>query len=111
MNCAICLKEIKPGRKLKVVETATRTVQGFDRDDLGELAYLHVRCWNMALNRPDWAGMGVRLVIPDYDEEHPEPYPGDIKPEVYRRNEVVALLRQHAGDPKAVRFIADMLEE
>lgn len=51
------------------------------------------------------------LLIPCYDEAQPEHYPGDIKPVVYSRNEVVALLRQHTDDPKVIRFIADMLEE
>ena len=51
------------------------------------------------------------LLIPSYDEAQPDPYPGDIKPGVYSRNEVVALLRQHADDPSVIRFIADMLEE
>jgi hypothetical protein len=51
------------------------------------------------------------LLIPEYDLEDPQPYPGDIQPGEYQGNEVVELLREHADDPEAIRFIADMLEE
>lgn len=51
------------------------------------------------------------LIIPDYDADHPRPYPGGIKSGEYPINKVVALLRKHAGNPRAVRFIADMMEE
>jgi hypothetical protein len=55
--------------------------------------------------------MEFELLIPEYDTEDPEPYPGDIKPGVYARNQVVELLRLNKGNPEAVQFIADMLEE
>jgi len=48
------------------------------------------------------------VLIPDYDPYDPQPYPGGIKP---GEQDVTALLRQHADDPQATRFIADMLEE
>ena len=51
------------------------------------------------------------LLIPEYDPEDPQPYPGDIQPGVYEGNEIVELLREHADNPEAIRFIADMLEE
>jgi hypothetical protein len=50
------------------------------------------------------------LLIPEYDPEDPQPYPGDIKPGVYEGNEIVELLRQHSANPEAIWFIADMLE-
>lgn len=53
----------------------------------------------------------VVLTIPDYDPDAPEAYPGDIKPGDYTSNELVKLLRHHADDPEAIRFIADMLED
>ncbi len=56
-------------------------------------------------------GGQTMLLIPAYDEDQPEPYPGGIEPGAYSRNEVVVLLRKHADDPEAIRFIADMLEE
>jgi len=52
-----------------------------------------------------------RLIIPDYDPDDPQPYPGDIKPGYYTTNEVVQLLRDYRFNPDAVQFIADMLEE
>jgi hypothetical protein len=51
------------------------------------------------------------LLIPDYDPEDPQPYPGNIQPGEYQGNEIVELLRQHADNPEAVRFIADLLKE
>jgi hypothetical protein len=51
------------------------------------------------------------LLIPDYEPEDPQPYPGDIQPGEYQGNEVVELLREHADNAEAIRFIADMLEE
>lgn len=53
----------------------------------------------------------ILLIIPDYDEEQPETYPGGIKPGAYDTNEVVTILRENAYNPEAIRFIADMLEE
>ena len=58
----------------------------------------------------------MNILIPDYDEQElsdmtqglRQVYPGGIEPGEY---EVVSLLRQHADNPEAVRFIADMLEE
>ena len=43
----------------------------------------------------------------------PEPgtaHPGDIKRGMYTLVELVRLLRDHANEPAAIRFIADMLE-
>jgi len=55
------------------------------------------------------------LIIPEEEElptdQHAEPYPGGILPGHYPLNSVVELLRNHAEDPQAVRFIADMMEE
>jgi hypothetical protein len=51
------------------------------------------------------------LLIPDYNPEDPQPYPGNIQPGIYENNEIVELLHEHADNPEAIRFIADMLEE
>jgi hypothetical protein len=51
------------------------------------------------------------LLIPEYDLEDPQPYPGAIQPGEYQGDDVVELLREHADNPQAIRFIADMLEE
>jgi hypothetical protein len=51
------------------------------------------------------------LLIPDYDPNDPQPYPGDIKPGIYEDNEIVDLLRQHCHNPEAIYFIADLLED
>ena len=51
------------------------------------------------------------LLIPDYNPQDPQSYPGDIQPGEYQGNEVVELLRKYAHNPEAIRFIADMLEE
>jgi hypothetical protein len=51
------------------------------------------------------------LLIPDYDPQDPQPYPGDIQPGIYEDNEIVELLRQHCHDPEAIYFITDLLEE
>jgi hypothetical protein len=51
------------------------------------------------------------LLIPNYGPEDPQPYPGDIQHGEYHGNEIVELLREYADNPKAIRFIADMLEE
>jgi hypothetical protein len=48
------------------------------------------------------------LTIPD-----PEPgkaHPGGIEPQEYSLKGFVDLLRDHADDPAAIYFIADMLE-
>jgi hypothetical protein len=50
------------------------------------------------------------LLIPDYDPDNPEPYPGNIQPGQYTMSQLVRLLREHAEEPDAIRFIADMLE-
>jgi hypothetical protein len=55
--------------------------------------------------------MWDHLLIPDYDPNEEERYPGDIKPGRYNLAAVVALLRRHKNDPDAIQFIADMLEE
>lgn len=49
----------------------------------------------------------MHVLIPDYDPENPQPYPGNITPGTH---DLVSLLRQHAENPDAIRFIADMLE-
>lgn len=51
------------------------------------------------------------LLIPDYDSEDPQPYPGNIQPGEYQGIEIVELLRQHADDLEAIRFIGDILEK
>ena len=48
------------------------------------------------------------VLIPDYNYDHPETYPGGILPGRYSARD---LLQDHVDDPEAVRFIADMLEE
>ena len=55
--------------------------------------------------------MTMHLLIPEHDPNEPDPYVGDIKPGYYEGNQVVELLRQHADNPDAIMFIADMLEE
>lgn len=49
------------------------------------------------------------LIIPE-PEAPGRPYPGGIAPDVYNLVELVHLLRDHADNPEAIRFIADMLE-
>lgn len=51
-----------------------------------------------------------RLLIPDYDPYHPEPYPGGIKPGYYNNAEVEALIEKHGDNPEALQFVADMIE-
>jgi hypothetical protein len=51
------------------------------------------------------------LIIPHYYPMDSQPYAGDIQPGEYQGNEVIELLREHAHNPEAIRFIADMLEE
>jgi len=51
------------------------------------------------------------LLIPEYDPDNPEPYPGNIQPGQYTLSQLVGLVRKHTGDPDAIRFIADMLEQ
>ena len=51
------------------------------------------------------------ILIPDYDPDRPEGYPGGIRPGPLSRNEVVGLLRQFKEDPEVIQFLADMLEE
>ncbi|MBI4336638.1 MAG: hypothetical protein HY683_02260 [Chloroflexi bacterium] len=53
----------------------------------------------------------VTLVIPAYDPAGTQAYPGGVTPGHYTLNQVVELLREHAGEPDVVTFIADMLEE
>lgn len=53
--------------------------------------------------------MTVLLIVPEHDGD--APYPGDIEPGYYTRNETADLLREHRDCPEAVQFIADMLEE
>ena len=40
----------------------------------------------------------TELIIPDYDPNKPEPYPGDIKPGYYSEPEVKKLLKTQ-GQP------------
>ena len=51
------------------------------------------------------------LIIPDYDPDNPEPYPGDIKPGSYSQAEVKEFLNKHKNNPDAIQFIRDMQEE
>ncbi len=51
-----------------------------------------------------------RLLIPDYDPDNTEPYPGDIKPGYYSEAEAKELLEKHKYNPEALQFIRDMLE-
>ncbi len=46
------------------------------------------------------------IVIPEHDDAD-DPYPGGIQP---GRHDLATLLRIYAGNPEAVRFIADMIE-
>ena len=52
----------------------------------------------------------LTVIVPEHDPDQPEEYPGGIQPGQYDQNGIVALLRQHAEHPEAIRFIADMLE-
>ena len=52
----------------------------------------------------------AKIIIPDYDPDKAEPYPGDIKPGCYRRSEIKKLLKKHKDNPKALQFLRDMLE-
>jgi hypothetical protein len=56
------------------------------------------------------ATCGPRLIIPNYDPENPEPYPGDIKPGYYTQSEVEQLIEKNKDNPEALQFIRDMLE-
>jgi hypothetical protein len=49
------------------------------------------------------------LIIPE-PEAPGRAYPGGVAPGVYNIQELVDLLRDHADDPAATYFIADMLE-
>ncbi len=51
------------------------------------------------------------LIIPDYDPDNPEPYPGDIKPGYYSDEETKKLIEKYKDDSEALQFIRDMLEE
>ena len=51
-----------------------------------------------------------RLLIPDYDQDNPEPYPGGIKPGSYSEAEVEELVEKHKDSPEALQFILDMIE-
>lgn len=63
---------------------------------------------------PEWIDEELRqgrfLLIPDYDEDDPQPYSGDINPGWYSQAEFVELLRRHKDNPDAIQFLADMLE-
>ena len=49
------------------------------------------------------------LIVPHH-EKLGDTYLGGIKPGYYWHRELVWLLRRHKGAPKAIQFIADMLE-
>ncbi len=51
-----------------------------------------------------------RVLIPDYDPDDKESYPGDISPGSYSEAEVEELLEKHKDNPEALQFIRDMLE-
>lgn len=51
----------------------------------------------------------MTVVVPDHEHEGDE-HPGGIKPGVYHLNHIVEMLRAHKRDPKAIQFLADMLE-
>ncbi len=51
------------------------------------------------------------LIVPECAPGRNKSHPGGVKPGAYARDGLVRLLREHRGDPQAVRFIADMLEE
>ena len=53
----------------------------------------------------------TKLIIPDYDPYHPQPYPGDIKPGYYSEANIKKLLKKHKDNPAALQFLQDMLEE
>ena len=53
----------------------------------------------------------TELIIPDYDLYNPKPYPGDIKPGYYSQANVKRLLKKHKGNPEALQFLRDMMEE
>ena len=52
----------------------------------------------------------ARILIPDYDPDSMESYPGDIKPGYYSKSEVKKLLKKHKGNPEVLQFIRDMME-
>jgi hypothetical protein len=53
----------------------------------------------------------TELIIHDYDPISPKPYAGDIKPGSYSKVQVKKLLKKHQGNPDAIQFLSDMLEE
>ena len=53
----------------------------------------------------------TELIIPDYDPYDPKPYPGDIKPGSYSATKVKKLLKKHKGNPEALQFLQDKVEE
>jgi len=53
--------------------------------------------------------IGPLLIIPDYDPIEPKPYPGDIKPGYYGKDEVDALLTKYVDNPEAMQFLHDMM--
>jgi hypothetical protein len=51
------------------------------------------------------------IIIPAHDFKHEDgPNPGGIEPGRYTVNQFVGLLREHRHNPKAIQFLADMLE-
>lgn len=53
----------------------------------------------------------TELLIPDCDPYNPKSYPGDIKPGYYSQAQVKRLLKRHKGNPEALQFLRDMLDE
>ena len=53
----------------------------------------------------------TELIIPDYDPYDPKSYTGAIKPGSYSQVKVKKLLNKHKGNPKALQFLRDMMEE
>jgi hypothetical protein len=52
----------------------------------------------------------TELIIPDYDPYNPKPYPGDIKPGLYSKAKVKALLKKHKETLDTLQFLRDMME-
>jgi hypothetical protein len=52
----------------------------------------------------------ARIIIPYYDPDNAEPYPGNIKPGYYSKSKVEELLKKHKGNPEVLQFIRDMME-
>jgi hypothetical protein len=51
------------------------------------------------------------LLIPDFDPEEPEQYPGNIQPGYYNSEQMLQLIGANANNPQAILFIAEMLDD